>query len=66
MNQIYYEPHDRLKAGDITRVLGLRTWYETKKALEKKGLDSKSAYGRSFTIKYSELVKVGLIHESDS
>lgn len=66
MSQIHYELHDWLTTGDVMRVLNTHSYDETKKALRQKGIDSKPAYGRSFTIKYSELVKAGLIHESNS
>ncbi len=66
MNQIQYKPYDRLKMGDVMRVLGLRSYDATKRALKEKGIESKPAYGSSFTIKYSELVKAGLIHEINS
>lgn len=66
MNQIHYEPYDRLTTGEVIRVLHLSSYDEVKKVLQEKGINSKPAYGRSFTIKYSELVKAGLIHESNS
>jgi hypothetical protein len=66
MNQIYYEPHDWLKFGDVQRLLKTKNKHETKKKLKQHGLRDVPLYGRSFTIKYSELVKAGLIHESDS
>ncbi len=66
MNQIKWEPYDRLKPGDIMRILGLRSHDDVKRVLKSKGINSKPIYGRSFTIKYSELAKAGLIHEGNS
>jgi hypothetical protein len=66
MNQLHYEPHDRLTTGEVMCVLRLSSYDEVKKVLQAKGIDNKPAYGRSFTIKYSELVKAGLIRESNS
>ncbi len=67
MNQIHYEPHDRLTTGEVMSLLGMKSYQEVKTILQKNGLREKHlSYGRSFTIQYSELVKAGLIHESNS
>jgi hypothetical protein len=48
MNQIKWEPYDRLKPGDIMRILGLRSHDDVKRVLKSKGINSKPIYGRSY------------------
>ncbi len=67
MNEIKWQLHDRLTTGEVKSLLGMKSYQEVKTILQKNGLREKHLpYGRSFTIKYSELVKVGLVNESNS